>query len=134
MDVSTRALLKAKNGFHNLMVETDEPEYMDDKVFVATLMDKGGVPVNLYATENEIWGELSRRPHIPSKKEAGVIRSLKAKTRQSEEWLRKHPKYGQMIAEAEYPNRKEISPEEYTRLRRITSKNYMLNYKTKTTK
>ena len=39
-----------------------------------------------------------------------------------------------MIAEAEYPNRKEISPEEYTRLRRMTSKSYMLNYKTKAAK
>lgn len=68
MDVSTRALLKAKNGFHDLNIETDEPEYMDDKVFVATLMDKGGIPVNLYATENQIWGELASRPIFLQKK------------------------------------------------------------------
>ena len=105
---------------------------MQIKVFIGSVTDKGGVEVEIHVTEDELMDELKKRPHVPSKKEAKLIRSLKAKTGQSEEWLRAHPKYGQEIVEVTNPNRVEVSKKEYTKLLPLTNKSYMSKFKIKT--
>lgn len=75
-----------------------------------------GIMAVVNATEDEIRFELSGRPHVPSKKEAKVIRQLKAQTHQSEEWLRAHPKYWQKIMDACYPNRRVVDQQTYTKM------------------
>lgn len=103
-DLTTRELLNAISKAHN---------GYDDPVYVGHRFVEGGQRVNVWATLDEIRYALTCRPHVPSKKESQVIRQLKAKTKQSEEWLRSHPKYGQEIADACYPNRREVSAVEY---------------------
>lgn len=138
MDVSTKALLNAKAHANCISRYCYRDEPADDpmcgKVLVATLIDKGAVPVNLYATKEEICGVLQTREHVPTKKEATLIRALKAKTKQSEEWLRKHSKYGQMIADAAQPNRKEIGVKQFQRLAELTNKDYMRGFKIKSSR
>lgn len=104
-DMTTRELIKA--------LRIARAYYYNDPTPVGSRLVEGGVLETVWATRDEIIQELSTRPHVPSKKEAQFIRQLRAKTGQTEEWLRAHPRYGQEIADACYPNRREVSAVEY---------------------
>jgi mRNA deadenylase 3'-5' endonuclease subunit Ccr4 len=105
-DLTTQELLNARGAFRAYDVGDDE------LVFVGSRNAPGGQQINVCATHDEIMAELNTRPHVPSSKESRVIRQLKAKTHQSEEWLRAHTTYGQEIALAGNP-RKMVSVREY---------------------
>ena len=110
-DMTTRELMNA------LRLARDC--YDDDPVHVGSRFVEGGKLVGVWATLDEIRYVLNNRPHIPSKKEAQVIRQLKAKTKQSEEWLRAHPKYGQEIANACTPDRRVVDAQTYQRMAKL---------------
>ncbi len=133
-DMSTKALLLARSDFRGYRgcYDFDGCVKLEDKIFIGSVTDKGGAEVEIHVTEDELMDELKKRPHVPSKKEAKLIRSLKAKTGQSEEWLRAHPKYGQEFFVVTKPNRIEISKKEYVKLLPLTNKSYMSKFKIKT--
>ena len=102
-DITTKELLISLRAFPDWSSEDCE------KYRVGCRLAKGGISQAVYATREEILDELALRPHVPGKIESKVIRRLMSKTGQSEQWLRNHPKYGQEIANAQYPNRKVVS-------------------------
>ena len=113
-DISTRELLKALplavmycDWYSDYGTKLD----ISKPIFVAKRLLKGGEIYEIFATEIDIRAVLKTRPHIPGKKEAKVIRRLMAKTGQSEEWLRAHSRYGQELVDAQYPNRRIVTPE-----------------------
>jgi hypothetical protein len=111
-DMTTRELLSAAKGARAYYAgNVDEGDYFIGQRFV-----KGGDMAICRATFAEIVSELNTRPHLPSKREGKTIRRLRAQTGQSEEWLRSHPKYGQEIVDAQYPNRTPISSEYAARI------------------
>ncbi len=109
-DLTTRELLNAREAARHCSHRED------DRVFVGARTAPGGQTYNVWASYDEIVYALSCREHVPSKKEAQVIRQLKAKTKQSEEWLRAHPKYGQEIADACTPDREVVSVQRYQKM------------------
>lgn len=111
-NMTTRELLNARAQTRNCYVG-------DERVFVGSRFAPGGQQINVWATRDEIAYALYGREHVPSKKEAQVIRQLKAKTKQPEEWLRAHPKYGQEIADACTPDRKVVDAKTYQQLTKL---------------
>jgi hypothetical protein len=111
-DLSTRELLNAAKSAHSWSFDEDTPA----RIPVGRRLLAGGVVCVVEATLAEILSVLNTREHVPSKAEAKVIRQLQAKTGQSEEWIRAHPKYGQMLADVQFPNRRRISAREAARI------------------
>lgn len=111
-DFTTRELLQAARNErahgHRFDVEHGHAE---DTVLVGTRLTKGNVPVAVYCKMQELLDELNTRPHVTGKREAKVLRRLQAQTGQSEEWLRAHPRFGQELVDAQYPNRRPCTPE-----------------------
>ncbi len=79
------------------------------RAYVAGRLVKGGTIEGVFATEDELQAELATRSHVPNKSEGKLLRRLMAQTGQSADWLRAHPKYGQMLVDHQHPNRKEIT-------------------------
>lgn len=102
-DLSTRELMSVRKNTHGWDWPGDEPFAVGQRVVA------GGAVEVVTATLGQVLDELNTRPHVPSKKEAKVIRRLRAQTGQSEEWLRAHAKYGQEIADAQWPNRRIVT-------------------------
>ena len=122
-DMTAKELLNARN-------QARDYEYHDDTLItVGHRAITGGERVTVEATLGDILRELNTRPHVPSKKEATVLRQLKAKTKQSEEWLRAHPTYSQQLADACYPNRRVVSEDYYKRLARAIGPDVTKMYK-----
>ena len=106
-DITTRELLGIRLNQY----------YADETILIASRLGKGGEYQNVFATIDEVRQELVKRPHISSKKEAKLIRRLKSQTGQSEEWLRKHPRYGQEIVDAQKSKpRLAVSKQQYDKL------------------
>lgn len=120
-DMTTRELLNARNLTRGRYRDDDEDDD-EEHVLVGTRRAPGGIEFSVTATRDEIRDALHSREHVPSKVEATVIRRLKAKTKQSEEWLRAHPKYGQEIANAGNSTRQVVSSGRYQRLTKIYGK------------
>lgn len=109
-DISTRELLIAlRISSQSCCYDFETVMDSEHKILVGSRLTTGGNYQTVYATKKDILDELSTRPHISNKKESKVIRRLMAKTGHSEEWLRQHSKYGQEIADAQYPNRRIVS-------------------------
>lgn len=123
-DMTTKELINARDRNHGYNYQGD-----DEKLVIGHRFVTGGAQVTVEATLIEILRELDTRPHVPSKKEATVLRQLKAKTKQSEEWLRAHPTYGQQLADACYPNRRVVSEDYYKRLSRAIGPGVSKMYK-----
>jgi len=110
-DLSTRELLSA---FRALRIEGRSgcgPNTGADTVVVGSRLHPGGVVGGVSCTEDELLAEIALRPHVPSKQEGRVIRRLQAQTGWTAEELRAHTRFGMEIADAQYPNRQEVSPE-----------------------
>ena len=108
-DLSTRELLSA---FRALRIEGRAgwgPNTGADTFVAGSRLHTGGVVGGVSCTEDELVAELALRPHVLSKQEGRVIRRLQAQTGWTVEQLRAHPRFGMEIADAQYPNRKEVS-------------------------
>ena len=129
-DMTTKELLNAKTSLApGEFRDGDGHLRGTDLVAIGHRVVSGGKVVEVKATRAEIINELNTRPHVPSKKEAQVIRQLKAQTHQSEEWLRAHPKYWQKIVDVSYPNRRAVTKQEYEKLARQHGNDVFKYYK-----
>jgi len=109
-NLSTRELLSA---FRALRIEGRAgwgPNTGADTVVVGSRLHPGGVLGGVSCTEDELVAEIALREHVPSKQEGRVLRRLQAQTGWTVEELRAHPRFGMEIADAQYPNRQQISP------------------------
>lgn len=109
-DLTTRELLNAVKGNHWPLWEYESGyREVGDPIFVGKRYVAGGSIEEVYARPHEILSALNTREHIPGKREAKVIRRLRAETGMSVEELRAHPKYGQELVDAQFPNRRPVS-------------------------
>jgi hypothetical protein len=122
-DISTREL---KGAIREVRSESERGDPLKSagsfqkRAFVASRMVKGGVYDPVSATEAELMSELNTRPHIPGRAEGRVLRRLIAQTGWTAEQLRAHPRFGEELADAQYPNRRVLSP--------CLAKSYALRY------
>lgn len=105
-NLSTRELLAA---FRQLRIE-GRGDGGGRTAVVGSRIHTGGVVGGVSCTEDELLAEIAIRPHVPGKQEGRVIRRLQAQTGWTVEELRAHTRFGMEIADAQYPNRTEISP------------------------
>lgn len=110
-DMPTRQLLKALRASCSSFFD-DEQAHEKFEIFIGKVTATGGFQYGVFATRQQIRQVLETRPHIPNKAESKLIRRLQSETGQTVEWLRAHPKYGQMLVDAQYPNRQEIPAEQ----------------------
>lgn len=112
-DISTRELMRALKGLH--VLNEGDPEdplkfagRFERRQRIANRLVKGGDSEACMATESELIAELNTRPHIPGRAEGKVLRRLMAQTGWTADQLRAHPKFGEELADAQYPNRRHI--------------------------
>lgn len=100
--------------------------YYNEGKLVFSRVGKGGAQEYLYVDPEDVRKELQGRPHVPSKREAKLIRKLKAQTGRTEADLRKDRKYGPMIVEADLGQpRKRVMKEEYVKLEQIYGRRFV---------
>jgi uncharacterized short protein YbdD (DUF466 family) len=118
-DISTRELLRARrDARYGSEYGGDRLKQAGDftkRETIAFRLVKGGESQSAVATMDELLAELATRPHIPSRSEGKLLRRLMAQTGQSADWLRAHPKYGEMLADHQHPNRRRITKEQAAR-------------------
>lgn len=125
-DISTRELLSAYHSRYNKdnadwWERTREGYVAPEHIF--SRMGPGGVPDNVAASYDAIIAELSTREHIPSKREAKLIRQLKAKTGLSEREIR--VQFGEKFFPAKrYP----VSVEQYNKYKTLYGTDSMARF------
>jgi hypothetical protein len=95
--MSARELLRALHDAYSCNYYSDDG--VEEPRYIGTRIIRGGEVVSVYGTYSEIRAALRSKPHVPSKPEAKMIRRLQAQTGMTEQQLRAHPRYGQMIAD-----------------------------------
>jgi hypothetical protein len=109
-DLTTRELLNAVKGNYWPLWEYESGyREVGQPIFVGKRYVAGGNIEEVHARPHEILAVLNTREHVPGKREAKVIRRLRAETGMSTEELRAHSKYGQELVDAQFPNRRPVS-------------------------
>lgn len=115
-DFTTRELKRALRSNYSGYWEEYEDSSKPRELWVGQRFLPGGQLCGFYATEESIRFALSKREHVPAKKEGKTIRRLMAQTGMTADELRKHPRFGQEIADAQNPHRTVITSKEAKRL------------------
>lgn len=108
-DFSTRELKNALRSAHAYGYDFYTGEETPRQIWVGQRYLPGGQLTGFFATVSQIRAALAGRPHIPSKKEGKTLRRLMSKTGMTADQLQAHPRYGQEIVDAQWPNRREIT-------------------------
>lgn len=102
-DMSTKELMRALRG----------NDYFDSianvEVYVGKRLITGGVEQHITALVADVRAELAKRPHLPNKQEGRIIHRIRSNTGLTEEQIRATPKYQEELADAQYPNRREMT-------------------------
>ena len=108
-DLSTPEVLRALREARLFCCDQDGRGPGPTTVFVGSRLIEGGASQGVHATEAELEAELRTRPHIPKGKEAKILRRLMSQTGWTEAELRANRKYGEILADAQSPNRRKVS-------------------------
>lgn len=108
-NITTQELLNAPAGARLAGYGSYDEGCSSDSIFVGSRPEKGGEPVGFHLTCDELTVELATRPHIPGKAEGKLLRRLMSETGWTADALRAHPKFGEQLADAKFPNRRMVS-------------------------